>query len=114
MPLLPIALVAQAALTPWVDAHAHYDERDPEGSARIALGALQRENAVAIVLMTPPDTFDHPGHSDSDAMLVAAKPHRGKLMVAGGGGTLNAIIQQMPADAVDARVRKQFEDRAEE
>ena len=70
--------------------------------------AATRQNAEAIFLLTPPDTFDHPGHYDADAMLAAARPHRGKLVVVGGGGTLNAIIQQVSPDAVTDKIRTDF------
>ncbi len=109
----PVGLlsVLLLALAQYVDAHAHYDEHDLDASVRAALAA---PNAAAIVLLTPPDTFDHPGHSDADALLAAAKPHRGRLAVAGGGGTLNAMIQQTPPDGVTAEIRRRFQDRAEE
>jgi predicted TIM-barrel fold metal-dependent hydrolase len=105
--------VNEAAISPYIDAHAHY-EADLQSSLRAVLEALDRENATSIVLLTPPDTFDHPGHADADAMLDAAKGYRGKLLIAGGGATLNAMIQQVPADGVTPQIRKQFEDRAEE
>lgn len=114
MPLLLSVVLLAPALTAYVDAHAHYDDRDVAASVRAALAALPQQNATAIFLLTPPDTFDHPGHFDADAMLAAAKPHRGKLVVVGGGGTLNAVIQRTPPNGVTAEVRGTFQDRAEE
>ena len=115
MVLLLLALAAVApALTPYIDAHTHFDELDLAASIDSALAALGRQNAAALFLLTPPDTFDHPGHSDADGILPLARAHRGKLVVLGGGGTLNAMVQQVPAGEVGPQIRKQFQDRAEE
>jgi predicted TIM-barrel fold metal-dependent hydrolase len=103
------------ALTPYIDAHAHFDEHDIQGAIRAALAALDRQNAAAIFLQMPPDTFDSPGHFDAEVVLPEAKKHPGKLAVLGGGGTLNAMIHQsvISGDA-GPEVRKRFQDRAEE
>ena len=103
------------ALTPYVEAHTHFDDKDPEGTVRSALAALGRQNAAKIFFLTPPDTFDHPGHYDAEVMLPTAKKYPGKLAILGGGGTLNAMIMQSVAtgDAGPA-VQKKFKDRAEE
>lgn len=102
------------ASTPYVDGHAHFDERDVPGSIRAALAALDRENAAAIFFQAPPDIFEHPGHYDAETILSAAKEHPGKLAVLGGGGTLNAMIHDCPPDRAGPEIRKRFEDRAGE
>jgi len=109
-----IVLAAASALVPWIDVHAHLEPREAGASVQAALAAMQRENATAIFLLTLPDTFDHPGRYDAEALLPAVDPHRGKLMVLGGGGTLNAMIQRTAPDKVDAALREQFRERAEE
>ena len=103
------------ALTPYVEAHTHFEAGDPEGSVRAALAALTRQNAAMVLLQMPPDTFDHPGHYDAEVILAEAKKHADKIAVLGGGGTLNAMIIQAAAtgDAGPA-VQKKFRDRAEE
>src|SRR5215469_12946069 len=80
------------ALSPYIEAHSHFDEHDPEGSVRAAIRALLVENCVKIYFLSLPDTFDHPGRFDAEAILPAAKAHPDKLGVLGGGGTLNAMI----------------------
>ena len=103
------------ALTPYVEAHTHFEATDPEGSVRAALAALPRQNAAMVLLQMPPDTFDHPGHYDAEVVLAEAKKYPDKIGVLGGGGTLNAMIIQAQAtgDAGPA-VQKKLKDRAEE
>jgi predicted TIM-barrel fold metal-dependent hydrolase len=112
---MPSAREPVPALTPFVDNHTHFDEKDIPGTIRTSLAALGRENAAMIFLQMPPDTFDHPGHYDAEIILSAAKKYPGKLAVIGGGGTLNAMIIQAAAtgDAGPA-VQKKFKERAEE
>jgi predicted TIM-barrel fold metal-dependent hydrolase len=103
------------ALTPYVEAHTHFDEHDAGGTIRSALAALGRQNAAKIFLQMPPDTFDHPGHYDAEVILAAAKKYPAKLAVLGGGGTLNAMIQQSVASGdAGPEVQKKFKARAEE
>jgi predicted TIM-barrel fold metal-dependent hydrolase len=111
----PIVFADAPALTPFVEAHAHLDAADPQGSVRAALAALPRENAAMVLFQMPPDTFDHPGHYDAEVVLAEAKKSGGKIGVLGGGGTLNAMIIQSAAtgDAGSA-VQKRFKERAEQ
>ncbi len=103
------------AVTPYIEAHTHFDDKDPEGTVRSALAALGRQNASKIFFLMPPDTFDHPGHYDAEVLLPAAKKYPGKLAILGGGGSLNAMIMQSVAtgDAGPA-IQKKFKNRAEE
>lgn len=105
----------EQALTPYVEAHTHFDAGDAAGAVRAALAGLTRQNAAMVLFQMPPDTFDHPGHYDAEVMLAEAKQHPGQIGVLGGGGTLNAMIIQAAAtgDAGPA-VQKKFKDRAEE
>jgi predicted TIM-barrel fold metal-dependent hydrolase len=103
------------ALTPFVDVHTHFDENDSGGTIRSVLSTLDRENAARIFLQMPPDTFDHPGHYDAEVILPAAKRYPDKLGVLGGGGTLNAMIQQSVVSGESGpEIQKKFRDRAEE
>jgi predicted TIM-barrel fold metal-dependent hydrolase len=103
------------ALTPYVEAHTHFEAGDPQGSVNAALAAIPRQNAAMVLLQMPPDTFDHPGHYDAEVILAEARKHADRIAVLGGGGTLNAMIIQAAAtgDAGPA-VQKKFKDRAEE
>jgi len=103
------------ALTPYIEAHTHFDAADPESSVRAALAALPHQNAAMILFQMPPDTFDHPGHYDAEVILSEAKKYPGKLGVLGGGGTLNAMIIQAAATGeAGPAVQKKFKERAEE
>jgi predicted TIM-barrel fold metal-dependent hydrolase len=103
------------ASTPYVEEHTHFDSTDPDGTVRSALAALGRQNAAMIFFQMPPDTFDHPGRFDAEALLPVAKKYPGKLAVLGGGGTLNAmIIQAVATGDAGPAVQKKFKERAEE
>jgi len=66
-------------------------------------------------LMPPPFTADDPVRYDAEIFLPAVKGHGDKLVVLGGGGSLNGIIQQS-ARSGDAgpEVRQRLKERAEE
>ncbi len=112
---MPQAMEPVPALTPFVEEHAHFDEKDPNAAVRSALAALGRENAAMIIFQISPDTFDHPGRYDSEVMLSEVKKHPGKLAITGGGGSLNAmIIQSVATGDAGPAVRKKFTERADE
>jgi predicted TIM-barrel fold metal-dependent hydrolase len=103
------------ALTPFVEEHAHFDEKDPAGSVRSAMAALGRENAAMILFQITPDVFDHPGRYDSEIILAEVQKHPGKLAMTGGGGSLNAMIMQaVKTGDAGPEVQKKFKARAEE
>ena len=111
----PSAVEPVPALTPFVEEHAHFDEKQPAAAVRAAMAALGRENAVMIVFQISPDTFDHPGRYDSEIILSEVRKHPGKLAITGGGGSLNAMIMQSAASGdAGPEVQKKFKARAEE
>lgn len=111
----PAGMEPVPALTPYVEAHTHFDEHNIDGTIQAALAAMGRQNAAKIFLQMLPDTFDHPGHYDAEVILSAARKYPAKLAVIGGGGTLNAMIHEsvVSGDA-GPEVQKKFKDRAEE
>jgi predicted TIM-barrel fold metal-dependent hydrolase len=112
---MPQGMEPIPALTPFVEEHAHFDEKDPDGAIRSALSALSRENAAMIVFQISPDIFDHPGRYDSEILLAEVKKHSGKLVITGGGGSLNAIIMKSVAKGFSGpEYQKEFKGRAEE
>lgn len=114
-PKLPSSMEPVPALTPFVEEHAHFEANDAAGGVRAALAALGRENAVMVIFQISPDTFEHPGLYDSEAILADIKKHPDKLAVTGGGGSLNAMIMQASATGdVGPEVRQKFKARAQE
>src|SRR4029077_5197516 len=106
---LSSAMEPVPALSPFVEEHAHFDEKDPVGSVRSAIAALGRENAAMILFQITPDTFDHPGRYDSEIILNEVKKHPGKLGITGGGGSLNAMIMKSAATGdAGPNVQKEF------
>jgi len=103
------------ALTPYVEAHTHFDDKNIEATVQTALAALGTQNAAMVFYQMPPDVFGHPGRYDAEVLLPAVKMHPGKLAVLGGGGTLNPMIIQAAATGdAGPEVQKKFKERAEE
>jgi predicted TIM-barrel fold metal-dependent hydrolase len=112
---MPAATEPVPAVTPFVEEHAHFDEKDPAGAVRSAVAALGRENAALIVFQISPDTFEHPGRYDTEIILSEVKKNPGKLAITGGGGSLNALIMKSVATGdAGPEVQKKFKARAEE
>jgi predicted TIM-barrel fold metal-dependent hydrolase len=106
--------VATPALAPWIDAHTHFDERDPPKAVQAVVDAAARENASTVYLQIPP--FEqHALHAyDAEVVMPAVREHAGRVAVLGGGGSLNPMIMRASAtgDAGPA-VQAQFKERAE-
>ena len=103
------------AVTPYIEAHTHFDEKNPAAAVEAALEAMQRQNASMIFFLAPPDTFDHPGKFDTDLIIPYLKKYPGKFHYLGGGGTLNAMIQQSVRSGDAGReAQKKFRAEAEE
>jgi predicted TIM-barrel fold metal-dependent hydrolase len=104
-----------AAISPFVDVHAHPDPSDPARSVQAALRAMPAENAAKIIFMPPPFTADDPARYDAETILPALKGHADKLAVMGGGGSLNAMIHQSARSGdVGPEIQRKFKERAEE
>jgi predicted TIM-barrel fold metal-dependent hydrolase len=102
------------ATSPFVDVHAHLDPADPEHSLQAALQAMEGENVTKIVFMPPPFTGDDPKLYDADVILPLVKKHPDKLVVLGGGGSLNAMIQEsVQSGDAGGEVRRRFKQQAE-
>lgn len=103
-----------AALSPYIDVHTHLDESDPDGSMQAAVRAMPEENLAKIVFMPSPFTLADANRFDVERLLPAAKKYPGKIAVLGGGGTLNPmIIEAVRTGDKDARLRQEFQERAE-
>jgi predicted TIM-barrel fold metal-dependent hydrolase len=102
------------AIAPYIDAHVHLDDHSAAGVASM-LETMSRQNVKKVFMLVPPYTYDDPANYDSEILLAISKQHPDKLAVIGGGGSLNAMLQQsvVSGDAGPA-VRAKFKARAEE
>ena len=106
---------AVPAVSPFIDAHTHFDEHDPEGSVRAVIQASPRENMVKTFLLIPPDTVNPSGGLDAARILAAMKKYRSKLAALAGGETLNSMIQKsVRSGDTGPAIRRKFRNRAEE
>ncbi len=104
-----------AAASPFIDVHAHLDAADVEGSVQAALRAMPAENAAMIIFLPPPFTTDSAARYDADKILPAIKAHPTQLAALGGGGTLNAMIQDsVRSGNAGPAMRAKFRQRAQE
>ena len=104
-----------AAISPYIDAHTHFDEHDPEGSVQAIIHAFPRENMVKTFVLISPDTKSPQGVTDAARILAAAKSYPDKLAVLAGGETLNSMIQQaVRSGNVQTAIQIEFRKRAEE
>jgi predicted TIM-barrel fold metal-dependent hydrolase len=103
------------AQSPYADVHAHLDPRDPKGSIDAALRSMGQGGAVKIIFLPSPFTPDDPARFDAELLLEAEKQHRDKFAFLGGGGTLNAMIQQsVRTGDAGPEVQRKFKERAED
>jgi len=98
-----------------VDVHTHPEPSDLEHSVQAALEAMKAENAARIVFMPPPFTAGDPARYDAEIILAAVIGHADKLAVLGGGGSLNAMIQEsVRSGDAGPETQRKFKERAEE
>ena len=110
-----------AALSPYIDVHAHLDFDTLDASveaarqSRQARQAMTSENAVRVIFLPPPFTSDDASRYDSEQIAAALKNSRAAFAFLGGGGTLNPMIQEAARSGrVTADVTRAFTDRAEQ
>src|SRR5437660_9487295 len=100
---------------PYIDAHTHIYQLDPEGAVALLLSAMERLNGAKAFIQTEPYGPDNPGRWDAEMILPAVKKHSDKLAVLGGGGTLNPmILEAYRTGKAGPEVQKKFRERAEE
>lgn len=109
----------------YIDAHNHLHGRfrshggstelDYEGAARIALAAMEQYGIMKMIIMPPPFPPDHPHRYDFDDFIGVVKKYPDRFVFLGGGGTLNAMIQQTAHDKqLSPKDRSRFEKTARE
>src|SRR6266550_151500 len=81
-----------ATSIPYIDAHTHIDQHDPEGAVQLLLNAMDKLNGARAFIQTEPYGPGNPGAWDAEMILPTVKKHSDRLAVLGGGGTLNPMI----------------------
>ena len=111
----PRTVVLKPASSPYIDAHVHIDQHDPEGAVQLLLRAMDGLNGVKAFIQTEPYGPDNPARWDAEMILPAVRKHPHKLIVLGGGGTLNPmILQAWRTGDSGPKVKREFRRRAEE
>jgi hypothetical protein len=112
-PAKPAPVVA--AVSPFIEVHAHLEPKDIAGSIQAALKAMDSENARKIIFLPSPFTPDDPTRFDDEVLIAAEKDHRDKFAFLGGGGTLNVMVQEaMHSKSAGPEIQRKFKERAEE
>jgi predicted TIM-barrel fold metal-dependent hydrolase len=103
------------ASAPYIDAHLHVDQNLPRESMQLLLQAMAHLNQSRGFILTEPYGPDNPERWDADKILAAAKAYPGKVIVLGGGGTLNGmIIASFNSGDAGPEVQRKFRAKAEE
>ena len=104
-----------AAVSPFIDVHTHLERAVAEGSIEIAVHAMQAENSAKYLFLPSPFPEVGKGAFDIELIQTAAKKYPDKILISGGGGTLNPMIEEaVHAGATSPDLEKKFKDRAEE
>ena len=103
-----------AALSPFVDVHAHLEIDSLTASVDAARQALTVENAAVVIFLPPPFTSADSSRYDADQLAAAIDKPRTTFAFLGGGGTLNPMIQDaVKSGRVTADVQRAFTAEAE-
>src|SRR5437016_139399 len=99
---------------PYIDAHVHILQTQPEQAVNLLLDAMKRLNGARAFVQTEPYGVGNPGAWDVDLTIAAIKKHSDKLAALGGGGTLNPMIIEAQATGnTGPEVQKKFRETAE-
>lgn len=113
VPARVMALTSSSA--PYIDAHLHIDQNRPAESMQLLLQSMAHLGQGKGFILTEPYGPDNPERWDVDKVISAVKAYPGKLIVLGGGGTLNGmIIASYRSGDAGPEVQKKFRDKAEE
>lgn len=106
-----------AQTLPIIDTHAHFQTipyKELEASYKTALATMDRYGIARTLLMPPPFSTVWPqSFYDIEDLLFTTKAHRDRFAVLG-GSTLNVMIHQTKADAVNDGIKEKFRQRAQE
>jgi len=110
----PRTAVLKPTSAPYIDAHVHILQTQPEQAVNLLLDAMKRLNGTRAFIQTEPYGPDNPGAWDVTLTIEAIKKYPDKLAALGGGGTLNPMIIEAQATGnAGPEVQKKFRERAE-
>jgi predicted TIM-barrel fold metal-dependent hydrolase len=106
-------------VTTYIDAHNHLfgGGRFPDysGAVRSALARMDQLGIQKILVMPPPFSFGQRGIFDIDDFISVVKKYPDRIAFLGGGGSLNATIQQAAkSGSVSQEMKAEFEKKANE
>lgn len=87
---------------------------DWPGAERNMLATLDRIGARAAIVMPTPRGPGTPDHEFFDGLVRVAKRHPDRIRIAGGGWSLNTVINSLGNNHVTDRDRRSFTERAKE
>ena len=104
-----------AAVSPFIDVHVHIEKPVADESIEVAIKNIPVENIAKYHFLPSPFDEEGPGSFDVEFLKGITKKYSGKIVVSGGGGTLNPMIEQAAHDGkVSPELEKRFRERAEE
>src|SRR3954471_20177380 len=92
-----------------IDTHVHADPRQNlQDAIAAAISTMNRFGIDRIILMSPPQIKGRPNLYDVDQLRFAGQKFPNRISIAGGGGSLNTILQATPANSVSQGALQQF------
>lgn len=104
----------------WTDVHVHLvggrgQQQDYAGAVNVALEVMVETGIKKMVVMPPPQVFGSPPPYDYDSFAAYIKQHPTRFAFLGGGGRLNAMLQEEGRGGkVSDGVKRRFEEEAME
>jgi len=112
------ATPAAAAELTLIDTHAHLDHAGNLGNLSYtmdsALATMDRLGIRLSIVEPPPQVSGLPVTYDCDRMKFVARDGKGRFRINGGGGRINAFIQETASDDVTDRMKARFRERVDE
>ena len=109
------AVAPTAGTIHWIDVHNHLipgQRRDFSGSFSAALAVMDQVGISTMIVMPQPQCS---AGYDCDSFTAALRQYSTRFAFLGGGGSLNAMIQQAGGDrTVSEKLRQQFKQKADE
>lgn len=110
--------LAHAQALTIVDTHGHIAYSGPRAtdysrSLDAAVERMDRSGIRSMIVMPPPMSGARAAGFDVEDFIAVVRAHPGRILPAGGGGTLNPILHSTPADAVSTSALEAFRARAE-